>query len=113
MPIILGHLVTGKQQDRRGYTYIKVGIGYVPPAAPPKSFAGVSGGGLWVVPTVVNSEGELDLNGTPVLAGVAFRQFQRGGVVKSIRCHGPQDIYGIARDTIAAKMKEREIWTPS
>jgi hypothetical protein len=110
---ILGHLVEGVETRRRGFTFMKVSIGYAPPARPPKDFHGVSGGGLWLVPTREEPSGALTVSGSPILAGVVFMSHMRGGVVTSLRCHSIPDIYGRARTAILRALKRPRLWTGS
>jgi hypothetical protein len=107
---MLGHVLDGEFKGRRGFHFVKVKIGYEPPASPPKRFGGVSGGGLWAVPTIIASDGTLAISGKPVLAGVMFIATARSGGVTSLRGHAARDIYGRARREIARALARREVW---
>jgi len=82
---MLGHLLEGVETSRRGFTFMRVSIGYEPPARPPMDFHGVSSGGLWLIPTKEEAPGALIVSGSPLLAGVAFMSHMRNGSVTSLR----------------------------
>lgn len=61
----------------------------------PSDYGGVSGGGIWLLPLVMNPDVGVSTIAyeAPILAGVAF--YQRGVIdgVSDIVCHGPASIY--------------------
>lgn len=94
-----------QQTLRGGFQYLDVGVLYEAGTEPPKSFQGMSGGGLWLMPYNRSSEGVLSWSGRALLAGVAFYETDREPNPKFVRCHGPLDVYGRAYQGIADEVK--------
>jgi hypothetical protein len=69
----------------------------------PNTFGGLSGGGVWKIPTKSSPNGgaPLLLPGEALLAGVAFYEIRNEkGMLKELRCHGPRSIYMEVRDAL-------------
>lgn len=77
------------------YDYLSLGVDYKEPCNPPRSFKGVSGGGVWKIPLTVTAEGSYILE-RPIFFGVAFRESDIIEGSKSIKAHGPRSIYEVA-----------------
>ena len=58
----------------------------------PKSFEGISGGGLWRIYLDLDEAKNVKCN-SPQLIGIAFYQLDEGTIKHSIVCHGPKSIY--------------------
>jgi len=97
---LLGYGRTMAIQRRRGFSFISLGVSYKDGAFPPRSFEGMSGGGVWIVPTVEGEGGAARVDGRATLIGVVFRQIARNNRVTSVRCHGSRDIYELAVNEI-------------
>ncbi|GAI92896.1 unnamed protein product, partial [marine sediment metagenome] len=93
------------RSERSGFDYIEVGVKHDDKGVVPVSFGGLSGGGLWKIPTrgeVVDGTEKI-IADSPLLAGVAFYHFfAEGGKGKTgfgrIKCHGPRSIYENLRE---------------
>lgn len=107
---LLGYGRTIKVQRRHGFSYISLRVSYGPEANPPRSFQGMSGGGVWVVPTRSSKGEPARVDGAPTLIGVGFRQIARKKKVTSVRCHGSWDIYERARNEITKAIKNQPLW---
>jgi hypothetical protein len=68
--------------------------------AAPKSFGGMSGGGLWQVPLKRDGEGKLTYT-TPILSGVLFYQVATTPTQCGVKCHGRISVYQVAFNSIA------------
>ena len=66
----------------------------------PRSFGGMSGGGLWQVPLTRDDQGEL-VSKTPVLSGVVFYQEPTTDTQCGVKCHGRVSVYQSAFNSIA------------
>jgi hypothetical protein len=109
--LLLGYGRTVTIKRRHGFTFLSLRVRYDPPANPPKTFGGMSGGGVWVVPTAPDEHGAPRVNASALLVGVAFREIARQGKVTSVRCHGPSDIYDRARAEISKAIRTQPLWT--
>ena len=59
----------------------------------PRSYGGVSGGGLWQIPITVSANAsEISWNRSVRLAGVAFYQISTSDHESAIRCHGRKSL---------------------
>jgi len=77
-----------------GFEFLDVRASYEAPADPPRTFAGMSGGGLWALK-------ERTTGGwSRMLMGVAFCQLPPEESHRVVRCHGAADLYGRAYDVI-------------
>lgn len=65
----------------------------------PKSFGGMSGGGLWQVPLTRDPHGQIG-HRTPLLSGVVFYEKPTSETSCNVKCHGRQSVYGVAYDAI-------------
>jgi hypothetical protein len=81
--------------QRDGYGYVDMAVRYPGVDNPPRSFGGVSGGGLWRIPVEPGPDDPTRyiVDGDPVLAGLVFYQ----GVVDEhrgfLRCHAGDGVY--------------------
>ena len=64
----------------------------------PKSFRGMSGGGLWQVPLTRDPRGEIT-HEAPLLSGVVFYEEQTQASF-NIKCHGRQSVYRVAYEAL-------------
>ena len=76
----------GKQYREAGFEYLDFEVRYGCVNAPPRSFGGFSGGGLWQVP-IARTDGELRVKEL-LFSGVAFYQNAETDNVRTIKCHG-------------------------
>ncbi len=84
------------------YDYLEFEVHYNKNSQVPKSFGGVSGGGLWHVPLQKSKEGKI----TPqeiILSGVAFHQSSMINNIRTIKCHGRRSIYKVAYELVRNK----------
>ena len=76
------------------FDYIEVKASYNTKDKLPKSFGGISGGGLWRVPMSISTS---DINtlklGEPEFSGLVFYETQVTNNCRLLRCHGPKSIY--------------------
>jgi len=79
-------------QTRGDFDYYKITAEYSANTGLPSTFGGVSGGGYWQ--TLVARNGDLYTITDLVLRGVAFYESERAGDFRTVKCHGPQSIYG-------------------
>jgi hypothetical protein len=83
-----------KYFEMDGFDYIDLKANYNTKDELPKSFGGISGGGLWRVPMSMSIS---DINtlklGEPELSGLVFYQTQVTNNCRILRCHGPKSIY--------------------
>lgn len=80
--------------ERENWDYVDVGA-QMSLADVPKSFGGVSGGGLWIV-NIKNTDASLTWDRKRHFRGVAFWQTEIKEDRSTIRCHGPKSIYDCA-----------------
>jgi hypothetical protein len=82
------------RMQRKGFDYVELAI-TSGQADFPKSYAGVSGGGLWLIPLEVDPNEDLKTIGhaAPVLAGIAFYQSEPENGQRIITGHGFDSIY--------------------
>lgn len=90
--------------ERDGLDYVDLSVQYSATSSPPESFEGMSGGGLWLLPTEPTARGTRAWNGECLYAGVAFYQTKRHGDSRTVRCHGPRDLYGRAYDVVRKEL---------
>ena len=64
----------------------------------PKSFKGMSGGGLWQVPLTRDPRGQIT-HEAPLLSGVVFYEEQTQASF-NIKCHGRQSVYQVAYEAL-------------
>jgi hypothetical protein len=82
------------------YDYFAFPVGYRERSLVPRSFGGMSGGGLWQIPLVRDAQGQIK-HETPILSGVVFYQAPTTDVYCGVKCHGRQSVYEVAYQTIA------------
>lgn len=91
---LLGMSAKPKFLSRKTYDYFDLPVAYENDNDLPKSFKGVSGGGLWYVPLFKSASDPKKIQvGQPSLMGVAFYETAINDCVTAIRCHGPKSIY--------------------
>lgn len=108
--MLLGYGRRVTVSHRHGFAYLSLRVYYGLGADPPRTFEGMSGGGVWVVSTRSNSEGVMRVSAPPILVGVVFRQVARRGRVTSVRCHGPEDVYVRTRREISKVIRAQPLW---
>lgn len=69
----------------------------------PRSFRGMSGGGLWRVPLLINDD-ETIMAKDHILSGVIFYQTQLENGARFLRCHGPESL-NVVYDAVVTQMK--------
>jgi hypothetical protein len=65
----------------------------------PRSFEGMSGGGLWQIPICRDARGNVT-HQTPLLSGVVFYQELTQGMSSGVKCHGRQSVYRVVYDKL-------------
>jgi len=81
------------------HDYFAFPVSYGGRSAAPKSFGGMSGGGLWQVPLARNGEGQIKYK-TPLLSGVIFYQEPTTETYCGVKCHGRVSVYKVAFEAI-------------
>lgn len=81
------------------HDYFAFPVSYGERSVAPKSFAGMSGGGLWQVPLTRNAQGQIE-HGKPLLSGVVFYQEVISQTSSAVKCHGRQSVYRVAYEAI-------------
>jgi hypothetical protein len=78
------------------HDYLEVRVPYAPDteAQLPKSFGGLSGGGLWQVTLQKPPNGQLE-PGDPILSGVIFYQTAIDQGLRRLRCHGRRTVHEV------------------
>ena len=84
------------------HDYFAFPVSYGRRSVAPKSFEGMSGGGLWQVPIMRDAQGNLR-HKTPLLSGVVFYQEPTIENRCGVKCHGRMSIYRVAYDSIRHK----------
>lgn len=84
------------------HDYFAFPVSYAGRSVAPKSFGGMSGGGLWQVPLIRNDQGEI-IHKTPLLSGVVFYQVPTTETECGVKCHGCQSVYKVAYEAIRSK----------
>ncbi|GEM_PF-683484 len=74
------------------YDYFETSVNYESRDDLPKSFGGLSGGGLWQIPLFKQKDGKITFD-DPILSGLAFYQTEVKNNMRFIRCHGRNSIY--------------------
>jgi hypothetical protein len=77
-----------------------VGVDYSADDDLPKSFGGLSGGGLWHLAVREHQETGKLVHDSPMFAGVVFYQEQISETRKILRCHLTNSVYKRVIDTI-------------
>ncbi len=85
---------TEKTFEKYGFDYIESKADYNSRDALPKTFGGISGGGLWEIPMSVSSNNMDTLQiKEPILSGLVFYETAFSNNSRLLRCHGPKSIY--------------------
>lgn len=87
--------VVQQTHDYHGYDYFDMGA-HLELDDVPKTFGGVSGGGLWQVCLSRDKTGKISWDGKRYFRGVAFWQSSVSDARRVIRCHGPKSIFDTA-----------------
>lgn len=78
--------------QKNGYDYLDL-IADLGLSEVPRSFEGVSGGGLWQIGLYRDKSERIAWDGKRYFRGVAFWQTEVSVGQRRIRCHGPQSVY--------------------
>jgi hypothetical protein len=99
-----------KYQDRNGFDYVDVGCDRLLAPTMPRSFGGVSGGGLWRFDVLrdPNEEPGQERLGKSFLAGVVFREDDVNTDTPRVRGHGARSIYEICLPQIRAWLRSSD-----
>jgi len=81
------------------HDYLAFPVSYGERSVAPKSFGGMSGGGLWQVPLTRDPQGQIR-HKTPLLSGVVFYQEVTNQTSCNVKCHGRQSVYRVAYEEI-------------
>lgn len=84
------------------HDYFAFPISYGQRSVAPKSFGGMSGGGLWQIPIMRDAQGKLNPK-TLLLSGVVFYQEPTTENQCGVKCHGRQSVYRVAYDSLQNK----------
>jgi hypothetical protein len=87
-----------KYQRRGEHDYYDLDVNTTPPGMP-KSFQGVSGGGLWRILAYISEETK-KVDWVPRLKGVAFFELAAGVDNVTIRSHGPKSLTAVTRERV-------------
>ena len=79
--------------EREGFDYVDVTFDHLRRQSLPHSYGGISGSGLWRIPTARPSDGLISWTHAVRLEGVAFFQKPIPTQQHIIRCHGRKSIY--------------------
>jgi len=83
------------------FDYMEFPVSHEARADSPRSFGGMSGGGIWQLPLRRNGSAIEHLH--PVLAGVMFYQHPTTDAICGIKGHGPRSIYEAVYDTLVGE----------
>lgn len=81
------------------HDYFAFPVSYGGRSVAPRSFGGMSGGGLWQVPLTRDPNGQIR-HKTPLLSGVVFYQEVTTETSCNVKCHGRQSVYQVAYEAI-------------
>jgi len=81
------------------YDYLEINIDYNLEYDIPRSFSGMSGGGIWLVPLLMKDNGTIMAKENKY-CGVIFYQTERRENTRYLRGHGPKSIYNVACEKI-------------
>lgn len=87
-------------QELDGYDYFEFPVSAESRDGAPRSWGGMSGGGLWQVPLKQKGEDVVPL--APILSGILFYQHPTTETVSGVRAHGRRSVYEIAYAAITA-----------
>jgi len=95
---ISGTFVSPRYHRRGEHDYFDVLMDTKAPDTP-KSFGGVSGGGLWRIMAYISpTTGKIDWSQR--LKGMAFYEFPQKDGARVLRCHGPSSLSAVAGETV-------------
>jgi hypothetical protein len=86
--------------ERDGFDYSDFPVSADSRASSPKSWGGMSGGGLWQVP-LVRKDGDLE-HRSPILSGVLFYQYETSDTQCGVKAHFRRSVYEVAYAAIAS-----------
>jgi len=81
------------------YDYFDFPVSYGGRSVAPKSFGGMSGGGLWQVLLKRGAKGEIE-HETPFFSGIVFYQEPTTETHCGVKCHGRQSVYQVAWEAL-------------
>jgi hypothetical protein len=84
------------------HDYYDFPVSYSVRSIAPKSFGGMSGGGLWQIPLMRGVQGEIK-HKRPILSGVVFYQEPTTKEYCGVKCHGRRSVYKVAFDALKQK----------
>lgn len=84
------------------HDYFDFLVSYEGTSIAPRSFGGMSGGGLWQVPLIRDDQGQIKSE-TPLLSGVVFYQKPTTETNCGVKCHGRASVYRVAFEAIREK----------
>jgi len=88
----IGFCGVGKHWEKDEYDYYLCKASYDAFSNSPKSFKGMSGGGLWHIPLKKEDNGSITYK-RPYLSGLSFFEYPIVNIERDILCHGPKSIY--------------------
>lgn len=86
--------MVGRRRRRDGFDYYDAAVKYDGQPNVPDTFRGMSGGGLWQF-RLRKKDGRFEVEDS-FLSGVVFYELAAKGVVRAIRSHGRESVYGYA-----------------
>jgi len=86
------------------HDYFAFPVSYAGRSVAPKSFGGMSGGGLWQIPLLRNAQGQIE-HKPPLLSGVVFYQEPTTETYCGVKCHGRLSVYKVAFEAIKQKAR--------
>lgn len=78
-----------------GYDYFDFPVSFRGRSFAPKSFGGMSGGGLWQIPLIRDTKGQIK-HKKPLLSGIVFYQEPTTDRFCGVKCHGRLSVYDVA-----------------
>lgn len=99
---LCGFGTVSREYSSNGFDYLEIDVNHENEL--PKSFCGVSGGGVWQVLLEQSQKGDL-IDKSPLYSGVAFYQSEVVNNRRTIKCHGRKSIYKIAYEYILDHFK--------
>jgi hypothetical protein len=78
--------------DIAGYAFIDLEVSYDVMKSPPKSYGGMSGGGVWRAHFTRGADGALSRPRTRLI-GVVYWEFEAGAAGQSVRAHERRMLY--------------------
>jgi len=100
---LCGFGTVSREYSSDGFDYLEIDINHENDL--PRSFCGVSGGGVWQVLLEQSPKGDL-IDKSPLCSGVAFYQSEIVNNRSTIKCHGRRSIYKIAYEHVIDHFKD-------